>query len=65
MAEVTLATVTGNRSRKGWNVKLALDLTVRSISTREDEALLLEKIACTASGMAANIRQGISAGEDD
>ena len=56
-----LVTVAGSKSPKGWLVSVTVAPVVSSLCTPEERAALLEKIACTASAEAAQIRQNISA----
>ena len=61
MSNPQLASVTGSKSREGWHVTVRVEPVVDSLSTPEERAALLEKIACTSSAQAAQIRQNISA----
>ena len=61
MDVTSLAGVVGSKSRQGWQVQIKVEPVVSTISTPEERAALLEKIACTASSEAARIRQNISA----
>ena len=61
MQDQELAKAVGARSAAGWNLNVQVDPVVQSVLTAEEQAALLEKIACMASMQAAQIRQTISA----
>lgn len=65
MEKTELAVVSGSKSPKGWHLSVNINGVVDCLCTPTERAMLLEKIACTASAEASTIRQNISANQSD
>lgn len=51
--------VEAQRYADGWEVKVVLDPAVKILCTLEEQAHLLEKLACEAAADASHLRQQI------
>ncbi len=63
--DTALISVAGTRNPSGWRLDLEINEVVENVCTLEEQALLLEKLACVASNRAARIRQNISSNLTD
>ncbi len=60
MERIEAVTVEALRVHDGWELRLNIAPALRGLCTKEEQARLFEKMACTASDYAARIRQDLA-----